>query len=119
MSSGMFLSYGDMPRMTDFDLQNGASLGDTTPSKANKMSEIRDIPIDILSLAAQAVNDMPDRPPFKADVLDAIAKAIWAERQRNAKIAENEMLNTDLLLSQPPKSSAAFRISQAILNQTE
>jgi hypothetical protein len=81
------------------------------------MSEIRDIPIDILSLAAQAVNDMPDRPPFKGDVLDAIAKAIWAERQRNAKIAATSPNKYGFQTKGDERRALA--ISQAILNQTE
>lgn len=47
-----------------------------------------EMPADILNSAASAVESMPQRAPFKADVLLAIARAIVAERERCAKTAE-------------------------------
>lgn len=49
-----------------------------------------EIPTDILNKSAEHVNNMPDRPPFKGDMLDAIARAIMEERDRCAKIAADE-----------------------------
>ncbi len=43
---------------------------------------LKDMPADILTTAAAAVEAMPQRAPFKADVLEAIANAIQAERNR-------------------------------------
>lgn len=58
----------------------------TSPSnetiQAEVPSPLADIPAEILNMAAEAVEAMPHRAPFKADVLEAIAKAILAERQR-------------------------------------
>lgn len=45
------------------------------------------IPEDIEVTAQAAVEAMPDRPPFKSDVAQAIARAILAERKRCAEIA--------------------------------
>ena len=45
-----------------------------------------------------------------------IASAILEERVRCARIADREMENTDILVSHPPKSSAAWKIRDAILS---
>ena len=50
---------------------------------------LKDMPADILTTAAAAVEAMPQRAPFKADVLEAIAKAIHAERERCAAIVDD------------------------------
>lgn len=46
------------------------------------------IPDDVMEAAREAVEAMPARAPFKSDVEIAIARAIMAERERCAKIAE-------------------------------
>lgn len=76
---------------------------------------------DILNGAAEHVEHMPHRPPFKADVMLAIAKAIWAERQRCAKMAEKAYRAnpTGSGFDNQPARSTAHDIWQAILNQTE
>lgn len=52
------------------------------------MSEIPEFPADVLQEAAAEVGRMPDRAPFKADVMFAIARAIAAERERCAQLAQ-------------------------------
>ena len=39
---------------------------------------------------------------------------IAAEREACAKVADNELMNTNMLTSYPPKSSAAWNIAAAI-----
>jgi hypothetical protein len=60
---------------------------------------ISDFPSDILNSASEAVEAMPPRPPFKFDVELAIAKAILAERERCAKIAEGNAAQFDFQAS--------------------
>jgi hypothetical protein len=43
--------------------------------------DLQDCPSDILNAAAEAVEGLPNRPPFPADILLAIAKAAFAERK--------------------------------------
>jgi hypothetical protein len=45
---------------------------------------MKEMPADILNKAAEHVENMPQRPPFKADMLNAIANAIAEERYRCA-----------------------------------
>ena len=40
--------------------------------------------------------------------------AILAEREACAKVADKELMNTNMLTSYPPKSSAAWNIAAAI-----
>jgi len=73
-----------------------------------------EIPEDIMkisdNLAACSVGEGIGR-----DILSGnIARAILAERDRCAKIAESEKYNTDAQLSLPPQSAAAYAIYQAI-----
>lgn len=46
------------------------------------------IPDDIMKAAAAIVNAMPHRMPSVSDVTDVIARAIAAERERCAKVAD-------------------------------
>lgn len=91
------------------------------PSKENKMSEI---PEDIskraydLGLEIRCLLATHELIQHAQSVDDIIADAIWAERQRNAKIAEDEEGPSGDQFEQG-WNSACFRISQAILNQTE
>lgn len=57
---------------------------------------------------------MPQRPPFKADVLAAIARAILAERKRCVGIASAHLKDTSLLLTSPAQSGAAWEIRNDI-----
>lgn len=53
-----------------------------------------DVPQDVWDAAVIAVENMPTRPPFKADVHRAIAEAIIAEREACAQIADNGRYTT-------------------------
>lgn len=85
-----------------------------------------EIPQDIRRVAVSTLEECfwkpeddichPDKAREKAE--NAIAKAIWAERQRNAKIADDRESSYGDQYEQG-WNSACFQISQAILNQTE
>jgi hypothetical protein len=46
--------------------------------------------------------------------LRAWQRAIQAEREACAKVADEQLMNTSVLMSMPPKSSAAWNIATAI-----
>ena len=52
------------------------------------------------------------KPLFAAPV--SIEAAVLAEREACAKVADEELMNTNMLTSYPPKSSAAWNIAAAI-----
>lgn len=80
------------------------------------MGKPEDIPQDVWEVARKVW--LAIRRPEHTGVLpsEAIARAILAERERCAKVAGNELRNTALLMSNPPKSSAAWDIRNAILS---
>ena len=43
-----------------------------------------------------------------------VKAAVLAEREACAKVADGELMNTNMLTSYPPKSSAAWNIAAAI-----
>ena len=51
-------------------------------------------------------------PLYAAPV--SIEAAVLAEREACAKVADGELMNTNMLTSYPPKSSAAWNIAAAI-----
>ncbi len=74
---------------------------------------MNDLPQDILKTAGEvlAVYGIKSTP---ANTMP-LARALHAERERCARIAEGELRNVGLVLSNPPKSSAAWDIRNAIL----
>ena len=51
---------------------------------------------------------------FEAWMLEAWEAGEKAEREACAKVADGELMNTNMLTSYPPKSSAAWNIAAAI-----
>lgn len=57
------------------------------------MSRPEDVPQGVWDAAHEEVEAMPERPPFKVEVQQAIARAIFAERERCAKVlADNHTI---------------------------
>lgn len=56
-------------------------------------------------------------PLYAAPV--SVEAAVLAEREMCAKVADGELMNTNMLTSYPPKSSAAWNIAAAIRARSE
>lgn len=82
------------------------------------MSKPEDIPQDIWDSAYETlhplVREQYEISPFSQVQHYGIARAILAERERCSKIAGSELRNTSMLMSNPPKSGAAWDIRNAI-----
>lgn len=72
-----------------------------------------EIPEDIDRIATDIVR-MPLGDDPEWETYKAIARAILAERKRCAEIATAHLSDTSQLLSNPPKSGAAWAIRNAI-----
>lgn len=71
---------------------------------------------EIIRMAREAISDTINQH-------DQMLKRLWciayeegqkAEREACAKVADGELMNTNMLTSYPPKSSAAWNIAAAI-----